>query len=83
MNNIIFTQWILDSIPFAYHKSYLIKEYEITFSGEIFLNDKIELSSNIGLLKPKNNYEVFFKGNREQESKALFTARILTIKNQC
>lgn len=78
VNNVKFTQWVLDSIPFTYHKSFEIKEYEINFIREIFLNDKVEVSSNMQMLNPKEQYEIFFKGNRENESKPAFTARILT-----
>lgn len=79
VNNIKYTQWILDSIPFDYHKLYMIKEYEINFSGETFLDDKIESYSNIKMLKSNNNHEVFFKGNRKNDSKTVYLARMLTM----
>lgn len=78
VNNIKYTQWILDSIPFAYHQRFMTKEYEINFSGETFLDDKIETISNIEKLESNKNHEVFFKVNRVTDSKTVFTARILT-----
>ncbi len=78
VNNIKYTQWILDSIPFIYHQKFMTKEYEINFSGETFLDDKIETFSNIEKLDSNKDHEVFFKGNRVKDSKTVFTARILT-----
>jgi medium-chain acyl-[acyl-carrier-protein] hydrolase len=78
VNNIKYTQWILDSIPFTYHQRFMTKEYEINFSGETFLDDKIETISNIEKLESNKNHEVFFKVNRVTDSKTVFTARILT-----
>ena len=69
---------VLDSIPFKHHKTIMIKEYEINFSAETFLNDKIEILSNIDKLESVDNHELFFIGNREKDDKAVFTSRILT-----
>ncbi|MFA7115858.1 MAG: acyl-ACP thioesterase domain-containing protein [Bacteroidales bacterium] len=80
VNNIKYTQWVLDSIPFNYYKSFMIKEYEINFSLETFLEDNIEIFSNINKLKSSTNHEVFFKGNRVKDSKTVFTSKIL-VKN--
>ncbi|UMB60988.1 thioesterase [Lutibacter sp. A80] len=78
VNNVKYTQWVLDSIPFNYHKLFRVKEYEINFSAETFLDDKIEIHSNINNLESNSNHELFFKGNRLKDSKVVFTARMLT-----
>lgn len=78
VNNVKFTQWILDSIPFEYHNSHVIQEYEINFLREVFLADKIEVSSNIHHFHQISNEELFFKGSRENESKPAFIARLLS-----
>ncbi len=78
VNNIKYSQWILDSIPFAFHQNYLLNEYEINFSGETFLEDKIETFSNIAHVVLGEQLEVFFKGNRIADGKTVFTARLRT-----
>jgi len=77
VNNVKYTQWVLDSIPFNYHKTFEVKEYEINFSVETFLEDKIEIFSTINKLKLGVENEVFFKGNRIRDDKTVFTTRIL------
>lgn len=77
VNNIKYTQWILDSIPFDYHKKFMIKEYEINFSNETFLEDKIRTFSNIGKLQTDEQHEVFFQGIRAEDSKSVFFAKLV------
>jgi len=78
VNNVKYTQWILDSIPYNFHQKYIINEYEINFLGETFLDDNIESFSNIQKLKPNDNYEVYFKGCKINETKPVFIAKIHT-----
>ena len=76
VNNIKYTQWVLDAVPFNYHKICQVKEYEINFSVETFLDDKIEIFSNINKLELAANSEVFFKGSRVKDAKTVFTTRM-------
>lgn len=77
VNNIKYSQWILDSIPFSYHQKYSLGEYEINFSGETFLEDEIETFCNIAHMKIGEPSELFFKGNRVADGKTVFTARLV------
>jgi len=80
VSNIKYAEWILNLIPFSYHKEYVIKEYEINFSNEILLGEKIELFSNMKNISPSNNSELFFKGDRVEDSKTVFAARLIAEK---
>ena len=42
VNNVKYTQWALDIMPLAHHKDYTIKEYEINFLSETFLDDEMQ-----------------------------------------
>lgn len=76
-NNIRYTQWILDSIPLVYHKKFMIKEYDINFSDETFLGDRVETFSTIEKSHSNNNQEIYFKIIRVKDSKTICSARIL------
>lgn len=80
VSNIKYSQWVLDSIPIEYHRSCMIKEYEVNFMDETFLGDKIECFSNMPMLKVNHTNEVFFKGFRARDSKTVFIIRLLTEK---
>ena len=81
VNNIKYTQWILDSIPFKYHKSLGVKTFEINFAIETFLEDNIEIFSTINTLEPSTNNTLYFKGTRVKDYKTVFTAKLLTAIN--
>lgn len=75
VNNIKYTEWILDAIPYAYHRNYVIDEYEINFLAETFLKDSIEAYSNIKELEASEDEEVYFVGKRAADSKTAFIVK--------
>lgn len=76
VNNIKYTQWFLDAVPYVYHQKYYIEEYEINFLAETFLDDSLEAYSNMNELVPTvSTKEVFFVGKRASDSKTAFIAK--------
>ncbi|WP_196887598.1 acyl-[acyl-carrier-protein] thioesterase [Aureivirga sp. CE67] len=75
VNNIKYSQWVLDTIPFEYHKTHSIAEYEINFMSETFLGDFIVCSSTLHNFKDD---EVYFSGLNERTSKIAFISKIIT-----
>ncbi|XOV94485.1 MAG: acyl-[acyl-carrier-protein] thioesterase [Bacteroidota bacterium] len=77
VNNIKYAQWMLDSIPFKDHQKMIIRDYEINFLAEAFLGDHVEILSNMEPQQSKAE-PVSFQGIRQNDSKAVFTARIIS-----
>ncbi|MDO6760104.1 thioesterase [Tamlana sp. 2_MG-2023] len=73
VNNIKYSQWALDAIPFEYHKKYSITEFEINFLHETLLGDDIALYSSTDL-NTKN--EVFFSGKNLKTSQEAFKIKM-------
>ena len=42
VNNVKYTQWALDMMTERNHKEFVIKEYDINFLSETFLNDELQ-----------------------------------------
>ncbi|MBN2281048.1 MAG: acyl-[acyl-carrier-protein] thioesterase [Candidatus Marinimicrobia bacterium] len=76
VNNTKYAQWILDTIPFEYHKTHVVKEFEINFTSETMLGDTINVQHAIH----DNRAELIFKGIRDSDEKMVFAARILAEK---
>lgn len=78
VNNVKYSQFILNSIPIDFYKSHTFIEYEINFLQESFLNDCIKLNSKITQEKQNNNtFHLFFKGEKQAAEKPIFTAHII------
>ncbi len=75
VNNVKYSQWILDTIPIALHKEFDIKTFEINFLAETFLDDTMECYHNISTDKTTTN-EYFFKGKNTTHNKIAFVAKI-------
>lgn len=75
VNNVQYSQWLLNSIPFKYHKSHIIDEFEINFLNETFIGDVITCSS---LVNQDNLNEIYFSGTNEKTAKTAFYARLVT-----
>lgn len=73
VNNIKYSQWVLDCIPFEYHKKYTLKEFEINFLNETFLGDTITLYSNFN---ENNLNKAIFLGKNEKTSKVTFIVKL-------
>ncbi|MBE9468955.1 MAG: acyl-[acyl-carrier-protein] thioesterase [Bacteroidetes bacterium] len=80
VNNVKYSQWMLDAIPFEKHKEYSINEYEINFLNETFLGDKILCYSDINIIPKEKPNETYFYGQNEISSKNAFTIKIKTTK---
>ncbi|SDX86363.1 Acyl-ACP thioesterase [Lutibacter oricola] len=74
VNNIKYAQWALDLIPFKYHKTHTIKEYEINFLSETFLEDNINCFSNKNSMT--NTEDLLFYGKNNKTDKKVFIIRI-------
>lgn len=75
VNNTKYGQWILDAIPISRHREMRLKEYEINFLAETYLEDVITLQANE--LKPHPTSEIIFQGIRDKDLKPVFTARLV------
>ncbi len=73
VNNVKYSQWILDSMPPEFHKESTINEFEINFLNETFLEDKIECYNNVANAR---NGEYFFMGKNAANGKIAFIAKI-------
>jgi acyl-ACP thioesterase len=73
VNNAKYAQWVLDAIPITFHKEHIIKEFEINFLNETFLDDIIMIQSNINTTE---NDEIYFCGVNETTQKIAFTSRL-------
>ncbi len=77
VNNVKYSQWILDSIPLEYHTKQ-IREFEINFLKETFLDDEIICLNN---LEDANNDEYFFEGKNAKNNSSNYTAKIIVQLN--
>ena len=81
VNNIKYSQWALDTVPFEKHQEYAVAEHEINFLGEAFLNEKIALYSNLQSLKDEDD-DVFFSGKNTDKGNPIFIIRLRVFKEQ-
>ena len=75
VNNVKYSQWILDTIPITLHKEFDIKIFEINFVAETFLNDTMECYHNV-TTDTTTTHEYFFMGKNTTHNKIAFVARI-------
>jgi acyl-ACP thioesterase len=79
VNNIKYSQWALDTVPFEKHEEYVVSEHEINFMSEAFLGDKIALHSNLPSVEGADD-EVFFSGKNQDNGKTVFVIRLKVCK---
>lgn len=72
VNNTKYAQWILDAIPLPMHSTFALREFEINFLAESYLEDRINLYASSGIREGEN----FFMGVRQADQKKLFVARL-------
>lgn len=74
VNNTKYSQWILDTIPINYHRSFVVSEFDINFISEAKLGDEID----IHMIKGEDSKEIqsFYQGIRKSDSKVVFTSHI-------
>lgn len=77
VNNTRYSKWILDSIPIKYHKSVKLREFEINFLGESFLDDEIAIVGNNGIETTSENQTTYYAGIRESDNKKVFAAKLI------
>lgn len=78
VNNVKYSQFVLDSIPIDFYKSHYIKEYEINFLQESFLGETLLISTQI---TDKGNVTMYFKAEKDTEEKNIFIAQLKMIKS--
>ncbi|WP_413942934.1 acyl-[acyl-carrier-protein] thioesterase [Bdellovibrio sp. HCB-162] len=78
VNNTKYAQWILDAIPYEYHKSLLLKSYSVNFLAETHLGDKVQIDRSLQSPDVHNNSQgtTNYKGARVGDDKVLFTATL-------
>ena len=76
VNNVKYTQWVLDSIPLEYHKNAKLTEYEINFVSETRLEDQVQIFSNQIRDSERGSLSSYYEGRRESDGKTLFKANI-------
>ncbi|WII73730.1 thioesterase [Bdellovibrio sp. 22V] len=75
VNNTKYAQWILDSIPFEFHKALLLKTYSVNFLAETHLGDEVvvEQSLTSSDARQENRGVSSYRGVRAADGKILFT----------
>lgn len=76
VNNVKYTQWVLDSIPIEYHKQANLKEYEINFVSETRLEDQVQIFSKLNSEQVNKSLNSHYEGRRESDGKVLFKAKL-------
>lgn len=77
VNNVKYSQWILNLIPFEYHKQFKATAFNINFLSETFLGDEILCHSN---LTENSEKEAFFYGLNQRTGKKSFISRVEFVK---
>ncbi|WP_172915546.1 acyl-[acyl-carrier-protein] thioesterase [Capnocytophaga canimorsus] len=77
VNNIKYSQWVLDMLSLKNHKNYAIKEYDINFLSETFYNDEIQGYSSTPTFETDGNITVFFCGKKSEQTKPAFIAKLV------
>jgi len=77
VNNVKYTQWVLDSIPLEYHKKANLREYEINFIAETRLEDSVEVFSRRNNHFEKKIVSSYYEGRRILDGKRLFKAFLI------
>ncbi len=82
VNNIKYTQWVLDSLPLAQQQK-PVQAYEVNFLAQTFLYDNVLCYSDFNAATDGNKEDetspntIHFKVNNADNNKTLFTARIV------
>lgn len=80
VNNVKYTQWVLDMIALDKHRDFVIREYEINFLSETFLGDEVEGFESGHRFIEKNKVEAFFYGKKAGEQKPAFISKYIAEK---
>lgn len=74
VNNTKYSQWILDTIPIEYHRTFVVEEFDMNFISECHLGDQIDILSD----KDETSEAVtsYYQGVRKSDSKTVFTCHI-------
>ena len=74
VNNVKYSQWVLDTIPIKLHQKHEVSEFEINFLAETFLQDTIECYHTI---QERLESQAFFMGKNATQNKIAFIARMV------
>lgn len=80
VNNVKYTQWVLDMLPISGYKDYHIKEYEINFLSETFLNDKMQGYISEPTDLQQDSVTTYFYAQKEGASKPAFISKMVAEK---
>ena len=78
VNNTRYAQWILDAVPFSWHRSRSLSEYEINFLAEAQSGDVITIRKAPSLIADPETKSTKFYGWRERDQKIVFAASLNT-----
>ena len=76
VNNTRYSKWVLDSIPMDYHSALNLKEFEINFLGETFLDDEVTIFSSSQKSNPEEKI-AYYSGIRESDNRKVFAAKLV------
>lgn len=78
VNNTKYAQWILDAIPYEFHKSLVLKTYSVNFLSETHLGDEVQVdkSSQSSDVNTTTQGTTTYRGVRVADGKILFTATL-------
>lgn len=82
VNNVKYTQWALDMLPLDNHQNYAIKEYEINFLSETFLDDEMEGFIHTQKSVEENNNQIkhYFYAKKIGSEKPAFISKLTAEK---
>lgn len=78
VNNTKYAQWVLDAIPYQFHKTLRLKSYAVNFLAETFLGDTVRIERDchtIDVAKATHGVSTY-RGIRIGDEKVLFTSQL-------
>ena len=73
VNNVKYSQWILDTLPLEELLKLQINEYEINFISEAYCEDEVLIK------RFRKGNELFFMGIKEGSSRPIFTSKLVLL----
>lgn len=78
VNNTKYAQWILDAIPYEFHKTLRLKTYSVNFLAETHLEDEVQVdrAEQSPEVHSQNHGVTTYRGLRVADGRILFTAQL-------
>lgn len=76
VNNVKYSQWVLDMLSLKHHKNYVIETYDINFLSETFYDDEIQGYASSPTSETDGKITLFFCGKKQKQNKPVFIAKL-------